>query len=109
MPNWLAELLEMDEVLVGRASYRSSIEGASLTLARIFDDDALLLNVTQNPGRMTPTAGVTFFWASMAGEIQFARKYRQDPEKKDVLEIHSYMDHVRTEQQSGYFFPDVVD
>jgi hypothetical protein len=106
----LAEILEIDEVLVGRASYRSSAEGATLVLARIVDDDALLLNVVPNPGRMTPTAGVTFFWKPLTGgSIDFVRKYRQEPEKKDVLENHSYMDHVITESESGYFFPDVVD
>lgn len=106
----LASILEIDEVLVGRASYRSSAEGATLAMARVIDDDALLLNVSPNPGRMTPTAGVTFYWKPLTGgAIQFVRKYRQDPERKDVLEVHSYIDHVITESESGYFFSDVVD
>ena len=110
MTSLLANLLEIDEVLIGRASYRSSNEGITLALARIFDDDAVLLNVHPNPGRMTPTAGISFFWRPLTGGgIQFARKYRQDPEKKDVIEVHSYMDHVVTETESGYFFSDVVD
>ncbi len=110
MPSLLAQLLEIDEVLIGRASYRSSVEGANLAMARIFDDDMLFLNVAPSPGRMTPTAGITYFWKPLTGgNIQFARKYRQDPEKKDVIEIHSYMDHVATETESGYFLGDCVD
>lgn len=106
----LAQILEIDEVLVARASYRSSAEGATLALARIIDDDALLLFATPTPGLMTPTAGVTFFWKPLSGGgIQFMRKYRMDPEKKDVVENHSYMDHVATESESGYFFSDCVD
>lgn len=106
----LAQLLEIEEVLVGRASFRSSGEGLTLTMARIMDDDALLLNVAPNPGRMTPTAGVTFFWKPLTGgAIQFARKFREDIEKKDTVDIQSYMDHVVTESQSGYFFSDAVD
>lgn len=106
----LAQLVELDVVLIGRASYRSSAEGASLTMARIMDDDALLLNVAESPGRMTPTAGVTFFWQPLTGgAIQFARKFREDIEKKETIDIQSYMDHVATETESGYFFSDAVD
>lgn len=106
----LAAMLEIDEVLVARASYRSSAEGATLALSRIFDDDAILLFANPTVGRMTPTAGVTFFWKPLTGgALQFVRKYRQEPERKDVLEVHSYMDQVVTEAESGYFFSDVVD
>lgn len=106
----LASILEIDEVLVARASYRSSAEGASLTLARIIDDDALLLFANPTPGLMTPTGGITFFWRPLTGgQLQFMRKYRMEPERKDVMENHSYIDQVITEKESGYFFPDVVD
>ncbi len=106
----LASILEIDEVLIGRASYRSSVEGASLTMARIVDDDALLLFAPPTPGRLTPSGGVTFFWKPLVGgQLQFMRKYRLDPEKKDVIENHSYVDQVATETESGYFFADCVD
>jgi len=106
----LAQILEVDEVLVGRASYRSSAEGASLTMARIFDDDALLLFAEPTPGLMSPSGGVTFYWRPLTGGgLQFMRKYRMDPERKDVAENHSYVDQVVTEAQSGYFLGDCVD
>ncbi len=106
----LAQVLELDEVVIGRALYRSSAEGASVSLARILDDDALLLYATPTPGLMVPTAGVTFFWKPIAGgNIQFMRKLRDDDRRKDTVESHSYMDHVITETKSGYFFSDVVD
>lgn len=106
----LASILEIDEVLVARASYRSSVEGLTLTMARVIDDDALLLFTNPSPGLMTPTAGVSFFWKPLTGgQIQFARKYRMEPERKDIIEIHSYMDQKITETESGYFMSDVVD
>lgn len=106
----LAQILEIDEILIGRASYRSSAEGASLTMARIMDDDALLLYVTPTPGLMNPTAGISFYWRPLTGgAVQFMRKYRMEPERKDVLEAHSYVDQKVTESQSGYFFSDAVD
>lgn len=106
----LAQILEIDEVLVGRASYRTSAEGGTLAMARIMDDDALLLFATPTPGLMTPTAGVSFYWKPLTGgAVQFMRKYRREPERKDVLEAHSYIDQKVTEAQSGYFLSDAVD
>jgi len=106
----LASILEIEEVLVGRAIYRSSAEGASLTLARVIDDDALLLFATPTPGLMTPTAGISFYWRPLTGGgVQFMRKYRMEPEKKDVIEAFSYIDQKATETESGYFFADCVD
>ncbi len=106
----LAQVLEIDEVLVGRASYRTSAEGATLAMSRIMDDDALLLFANPTPGLMTPTGGITFFWKPLTGgNLQFVRKYRKEDSRKDVLEVHSYVDQKITESKSGYFFADVVD
>ena len=106
----LARLLEIDEVVVGRASYRSSDEGATLTLARILDDDALLTFSPNTPSLLTPSAGITFFWRPLTGgDIQYMRRGRVDREKYDWIEGHSYIAHKLTEAQSGYFFADAVD
>lgn len=106
----LAQLLEIDEVLVGRAIYRSSDEGASLTLARIMDDDLLLTYTPSSPGLMVPSAGYTFYWQpATGGGIEFVRSGRQDREKYDWHESHSYFDQVATEALSGAFFADCVD
>lgn len=106
----LASLLEIDEVLIGRASYRSSAEGAALTLARIVDDDALLLYAPPNVGKYTPAAGKTFYWKPLTGgNIQFARKIREERPRRDIVEVHSYWDQVATETAAGYFLSDAVD
>lgn len=106
----LAQILEIDEVLVARASYRSSGEGATLALSRVIDDDALLVFANPSPGLMTPTAGISFYWRPLTGgAVQFMRKYRMEPERKDVLENHSYIDQKATETYSGWFLSDAVD
>lgn len=107
----LAQLLEVDEILVARASYRSSAEGSSLTMARIIDDDALMLYTPPNPGLMIPSAGYTFVWRPMVspGAVQYIRKGREERPRKDWIEAHSFFDQVATETQSGYFFSDCVD
>jgi len=106
----LAQILELDEVLVSRAIYRSSDEGASLTLARVVDDDALLIYVPTAPSLLEPSAGYTFYWRPMTGgAVQFVRKGREERPKKDWIEAHSYIDHVATEPYAGAFFDDCVD
>jgi len=102
----LAEILEIDEVMVARASYRSSAEGASLTLARVVGADALLLYTPPAPGLMVAAAGYTFVWRPMVspGAVQYIRKGREERPRRDWIESHSYLDMVATEAQSGYFF-----
>ncbi len=108
----VASLLGLDRILVGSAIYRSSAEGAALTLAPILDDDALLLYVPAAASILAPAGGYTFVWESMvAGRNapQFIRKYREGPEGQDVLESHTWFDQVATEPQAGVFFTDAVD
>ena len=106
----LAGLLEVDEILVGRASFRSSDEGASLTLARIIDDDLLMIYATPGPSLLMPAAGYTYYWRPLTGGgIEFVRRGRQDRERYDWVESHSYFDQVATSVVSGAFFSDAVD
>lgn len=108
----LAAMVEVDEVLVGQASYRSSAEGASLTLARIIDDDFLMLYTPTSPSMLEPAAGYTFIWetavAGRRGPL-YVRKIREERPRRDVIEAHCYFDQVATSAQSGNFFSDCVD
>lgn len=108
----LAQLLEIDEVLIADSVYNSAAEGAAVTMARIIDDDALLLYVPSTPGLMMPSAGYTFFWQSAVlgpAAPQFIRRWEDDKNRRTVIESHSYWDQVRTEQQAGFFYQDIVD
>lgn len=106
----LAGMLELDEILVARAVFRSSNEGASLTLARIIDDDALLTFTPTSPALFTPSAGYTFYWQPLTGGgIEFMRSGRENRERVDWKETHSYFDQVAVEPLSGAFFTDAVD
>jgi len=111
-PQLLAALLNLDEVLIGQASYDSAVEGGTFSGAMILDDDLLMLYTPRNPGLLIPAAGYTFVWESMVNgrqAPQFIRKVRLEREKADVVEAHAYWDQVATETQSGYFFQDCCD
>lgn len=107
-----AQLLEIEEVLVSEAVFRTSVEGPTPTMDFIFDDDALLLYTPMNASLMDPAAGYTFVWRSAingAQAPQFIRRIREDRPKRDIIESYSYWDQKITEAQSGYFFNDAVD
>lgn len=63
----LAELLEIDRVLVPSAIFNSAVEGATADYDFIFGKSVLLLYVAPRVGRYTPTAGVTFTWRGFGG------------------------------------------
>ncbi|KKL95297.1 hypothetical protein LCGC14_1856030 [marine sediment metagenome] len=109
----VAAVLDVERILVGDSVYRSSNEGAAtLTLATIMDDDALLIYLPPRPSLLAPAGGYTFVWESVVSgrsAPQFMRKYRESPEKQDVLETHTWFDHVATEPLAGAFFSDVCD
>jgi len=108
----LAGILDVEQILVGDAVYRSSAEGATLTLAAIMDDDAALLYLPSKASLLAPAAGYTFVWESMVagrGAPQYMLKYREGPEKQDVLEGHTWFDQVATEAKAGAFFSDCTD
>ena len=110
--NLVAQMFELDDIIVARASYRSSAEGQATTLARIIDDDALLLySPNTNPGLMDPSAGYTFVWRPMSapGAIQYIRKGREERDRYDWVESWSYVDQKVIEPMAGVFFGDVVD
>lgn len=103
----LASMLEIDEVLVGRGIFRSSIEATgndTPTLTRMYGANALLLHTPPAASRFNPAAGMNFFWQPMTGGgMQFIRRYREDKRRKDVIEAHGYWDVKITETQSGIF------
>lgn len=104
----LAQWLEIDEVLVGRATYNSAGEepdGSGATLTGILGANALLLYTPPAPGLLVPAAGYTFVWKPMVngGAIQYIRKYREDDRKQDVVESHSYFTHTQTAPDAGLF------
>ena len=111
--NLLAQLLELDQVLVGRAQYTTDPEGtaeASVTYNAMWDDDALLTFTTNAPSLFTPTAGYNFTWSTAFGGPRYV-KQRRDPmsDKGDLIEVYEFYDQKITSASSGLFMSDAVD
>jgi hypothetical protein len=111
-PSLLAELLGLDEILIADGIYNSAAEGAAVSMARIIDDDALLLYTPRTPSLMMPSAGYTFVWQSAVlgpAAPQFIRRWEDQERRRTVIESHSYWDQVVTESLAGFFFSDITD
>jgi len=112
-PNLVAQLLGLDEVLVGTSIYTADEEGtaeASVTYTANWDDDALLLYVPSRPSLRNPAAGYTFVWRTALGGPRYVRS-RREPlgERADLLEMFENWDMQITASKAGQFLVDAVD
>lgn len=108
----MAEILDIDEVLVGEASYTTSPEGtaeASVTLTPMFDDDALLIYVPASPSIFTPAAGYTFDWQTLYGGGVYVKRRRDPSDKGDLIEAFEHYDMKATATSAGLFMSDATD
>lgn len=104
----LAELFEVDEILVMEGVYNSAMEGATDVFASIGGKAALLLYTAPNPGLMVPSAGYEFAWTGLlAGDMQM-RRFRMEPEHADRAEIQMAFDHKKVSADLGQFFATAI-
>ena len=106
----MGKVLDIDNIFIIRAIYESAVEGATSSLAAIWDDDAVLLYVPNAPSLMTPAAGYMFVWKPLVGGgPQYIRRYRSEAKSTDYIEIRSYFDVKITSADAGVIWADCVD
>lgn len=107
----LAEIFELEEVLVCSAIENTAVEGATATMAFIQGKHALLCYSTPTPGLMEPTAGYTFSWREVSGGLGAdlaISKMRMDLKKADRVEGEIALDNKIVATDLGYFFASAV-
>lgn len=108
----LARFFEIDNYMVSKASYTTSLEGAaSDTHAFIAGKNALLCYVAPSPGLLIPSAGYTFVWSGLTGasEVGVAiSNFRLDRQKSDRVEGEFAYDNKVVASDQGYFFSGAV-
>jgi hypothetical protein len=100
----IAQWLDVPRVLVGGAPYNSAAEGQTVSMARIWGQNALLMYVTDAPAIDEPSAGYTYQWQPVSTKV-----FREEAEEQDVTEANVNIDMKVTSSISGYFFSDCVD
>lgn len=110
----LADLFEMDEVLVCDAVENTAIEGAVDAFAFIASKGILLTYSPATPGMMQPSAGYTFAWTGFLpqqgrniGEV-ISRFRLPGTERADELEILAAYDMKLVSQDCGMFLASAV-
>lgn len=108
----LAQLFEVDEVLVSRAIVNDSITGQDESNRFIVGNDALLSYAPPNPGVFIPSAGYTFSWTGYLGASPQGfriKRFRIERLEVDRVEISMAFDQKVTGSDLGYFFENAVN
>jgi hypothetical protein len=108
----IAEILELEEVLVMDAVYNTAVEGAAESNAFIGGLSAALFYRPRNPGLMTPSAGYTFNWTGLIGSTGGAglriKTFRMEHLASDRVEIDSAFAMQVIGKDCGFFFNNVI-
>jgi len=107
----LADLFELDKVLVMSAISNTAKQGQAAVHSFIGGKHALLSYAPKTPGLMTPSAGYTFNWTSMAGageEGMRIKRFRMEHLEADRIEISMAYDQKKISADLGYFFGGIV-
>jgi hypothetical protein len=108
----IAEILELEEVLVMDAVYNTAAEGAAESNAFVGGLSAALFYRPKNPGLMAPSAGYTFNWTGLIGSTGGAgvriKTFRMEQLASDRVEIDAAFDMHVVSPDCGFFFNNVL-
>lgn len=68
-PQILAQIFEVDEVVVAEAIKATNVEGGTAAYSFVHGKHALLAYVNPTPQMMMPSAGYTFMWTGVSGSL----------------------------------------
>lgn len=107
----LADLFEVEEIVVMQAIENTAKEGATNVHAFIGGKKALLVYAAPQPGLQVPTAGYTFSWTGLLGAGAMGgrvSKFRMEQLKSDRIEIEMAFDQKKVSADLGFFWDTVV-
>lgn len=107
----LADLFEVERILVSMAIENTAAEGATNDHSFIAGKHALLVYAPPAPGLMVPTGGYTFSWTGFLGAgAQGGRikKFRMEPNAADRVEIEMAFDQKLVSADLGFFWNGIV-
>lgn len=107
----IANLLELDEILVADAVVNSANEGATASLDHLFTKDCMLVYANPRPSLMQPSAGYTFNWSGYLGSNGTGmriRRFRMEEIHSDRIEGQMAYDQKIVAPDLGVFFNNVI-
>lgn len=103
----LAQVLELDEILVGEAVQNTAIEGAADAMSFVYGKHALLCYAAPAPSLLQPSAGYTFSWTGYLGAGPAGnrvKRFRMEPLSSDRIEGEMAYDMKLVASDLGVFF-----
>lgn len=109
-PQFLANLLGLDRVIIGESIRNTAQEGLAASYSANLGSHALLAYVDPNPGTRTPTSGATFNWTGMTGASSGIVAYRIPLDERHgvKIEVDAALDFKVVGSDLGYFFSGAV-
>lgn len=107
----VAELLDLEEVLVASGVVNTAAEGQPAANEFIMSDSALLLYTTSSPSIDAPSAMYTFVWSGLTGinnDGIAVKMYRDEPHSSDMIEAMASYQHKVVAPTLGVFFNGVI-
>jgi len=107
----LAQLVEIDQILVSRAIENTAAEGATNSHSYIAGKHFLLCYSEPSPGLMKPSGGYTFSWSGYSGAGPAGQRISRErvPLKKaDRVEIEQSYVHKLVSADMGYLLESVI-
>lgn len=109
-PAELAQLFDVERVLVPRAVRNTAPRGAAPVLAPIWGKDALLLHVPARAGLKTLAPVLAFAWTQANGSQRGVgvQTWREERRKSTMIRVQKYYDQKLVAPAAGYLVTNVV-
>ena len=106
----LAEVFDLDHVIVAGSSRNSAIEGQTATPVQIWSDEyAMVCKIATGGDMKEPCIGRTFHWAedgsSIGGTVE---TYRDEPVRSDVVRVRHDTDEIVLHVEAGHLLSNVT-
>ena len=108
-PALLADILDVDEVIVGGGLKESAVEGQTSSLTKMWGKYALIMY--RQPGANTlkvPALGFIPTWKLYGNKTYKVKKYRVEERNGDMVEVESAYDVILACSSAGYLLSAVI-
>ncbi len=109
-PTELAQLFDVERVLVPRAVRNTAAMGQSPVLENIWGKDALLLHVPPRAGLKIVTPALTFVWGQATGSLRgtSVQTWREERRKASMIRVQKYYDQKLVAPSAGYLITNAI-
>jgi len=109
-PALLADVFDVEQVLVGGGLREGSVEGQTSSLTKLWGKYALIAYVSMagKPTLKTPALGYIPTWKIYGTKTYKVKKYRVEAREGDMIEVESAYDVLGTCLDAGYLYSTVI-